>query len=128
MVEVGRRLAEAGVVAEAADVFHLGMAEVRDGLATLPAGDLQALLAEGKADIERHRGLQPPMQLGTDYGPRRKIRSRALLASFLARRLNRPRKRVTSTAMPVRRVRSKARPRECVRWRRQRNCNREISR
>ena len=62
MVEVGRRLAEAGVVAEAADVFHLGMAEVRDALATLPA--------ERKADIERHRGLQPPMQLGTDYGPR----------------------------------------------------------
>ena len=70
MVEVGRRLAEAGVVAEAADAFHLGMAEVRDALATLPAGDLQALLAEGKADIARHRGMQPPMQLGTDYGPR----------------------------------------------------------
>mgnify|MGYP001188350846 CR=1 FL=1 len=62
MVEVGRRLAEAGVVAEAADAFHLGMAEVRDALTTLPA--------ECKADIERHRGLQPHMQLGTDYGPR----------------------------------------------------------
>jgi phosphohistidine swiveling domain-containing protein len=69
MVEVGRRLAEAGVVAEASDAFHLGMAEVRDALAALPEGDLLWLVAERKADIDRHRGVQPPMQLGTDYGP-----------------------------------------------------------
>ena len=69
MVEVGRRLVYAGVVAEALDAFFLAIVEVRDALAALPAGDLQALVAERKADIERHRALEPPMQLGTDYGP-----------------------------------------------------------
>ena len=69
MVEVGRRLVDAGVVAEVADAFFPAIFEVRDALAALPAGDLQALVAERKADIERHRALEPPRQLGTDYGP-----------------------------------------------------------
>ena len=69
LMEVGRRLADAGVIAELADVFYLGIAEVRAALAALPDGDSQALVAERKAEIARHRALEPPMQLGTDYGP-----------------------------------------------------------
>ena len=33
------------------------------------AGDLRELVAERKEQLERHRALEPPFQLGTDYGP-----------------------------------------------------------
>ena len=69
LVEVGRRLAEEGVIATAGDVFHLGTDEVRSAATALPEGDLQALVAKRKDELEGHRALEPPMQLGTDYGP-----------------------------------------------------------
>lgn len=67
LVEAGKRLAAAGALAEADDVFYLGVEEVRAALAE--TSDLQALVAERKAELERHRALEPPLQLGTDYGP-----------------------------------------------------------
>ena len=32
-------------------------------------GDLQALITERKAELERHSAIAPPMPLSTDYGP-----------------------------------------------------------
>ena len=67
LVEAGRRLAAAGAIVDADDVFHLGSGEVRDALAD--GGDQQALVAGRKADLERNSAVRPPMLLGTDYGP-----------------------------------------------------------
>ncbi|MFT5086913.1 MAG: phosphohistidine swiveling domain-containing protein [Candidatus Latescibacterota bacterium] len=69
LVEAGRRLAVANVLADANDVFYLGVDEVRAALAALPAGDLKQRVVELKATLAQHSELQPPFQLGTDYGP-----------------------------------------------------------
>ncbi len=69
LMEVGRRLAAAGVIAEASDIFHLGTDEVRAALVALPQGNLQERVSERKAQLKHHSTLEPPFQLGTDYGP-----------------------------------------------------------
>jgi phosphohistidine swiveling domain-containing protein len=69
LVEIGQRLAAAGVIEASQDVFHLGTDEVRTALDGLPGGDCKGVVAERKAQLEVHRGFSPPKQLGTDYGP-----------------------------------------------------------
>ncbi|HZS94786.1 MAG TPA: PEP-utilizing enzyme [Chloroflexota bacterium] len=60
----GRQLAEAGVIADANDVFYLTIGEVRRSLED-PTADLRALVAKRKAE-HRHQGeLQAPPALGT---------------------------------------------------------------
>ena len=69
LVEVGRRLADAGALESADDVFHLGTDEVQAALEALPGGDLKGVVAERRARLEANREIKPPKQLGTDYGP-----------------------------------------------------------
>jgi rifampicin phosphotransferase len=65
VLEVGRRLARAGTVAEAADVFHLTWEELRATWAACPEIDRRALVAEREADLRRYADVDPPKTLGT---------------------------------------------------------------
>jgi pyruvate,water dikinase len=69
-MDCGRRLTEAGVLADPQDVFYLTVDELLDldGLTQQPALG-RALVNERKAERERCRGLNAPPVLGTDYGP-----------------------------------------------------------
>lgn len=63
-LEAGRRLAASGAVEEADDVVHLTLDEIRAALRGEP-GDLRLAVAERKAEIERYRGVELPMAVGT---------------------------------------------------------------
>jgi pyruvate,water dikinase len=70
MMELGRRLVEAGALAVADDVFYLTLDEALDVDDTVRhAGLRRAAVAERKAELERFRRLSAPPVLGTDYGP-----------------------------------------------------------
>ncbi len=64
-VELGRRFAEAGVVEEPGDVFHLTINEIRETAEQLPQLDRRDLVARRKAEMERFGNMQPPPALGT---------------------------------------------------------------
>ena len=64
-VELGRRFAEAGVVEEPGDVFHLTLAEIRETGEKLPNVDRRYLVSRRKAEMERFGMIQPPPALGT---------------------------------------------------------------
>jgi pyruvate,water dikinase len=68
-LEIGRRLAEAGVLERADDVFYLTLDEVRASLAEAHGRDRRAAVAERHAEVRRFRGVAAPPALGTDYGP-----------------------------------------------------------
>ena len=65
LLEVGRRLAQAGTVDQRDDVFMLRYDELLEALAAHPASDLKPLVAERAAELDRWRDVAPPMQLGT---------------------------------------------------------------
>lgn len=62
-LRAGGRLAEAGVLAEAADVFFLHAGEVSDALRH--PRDLRSLIADRKAEHARWSAIRPPKYLGT---------------------------------------------------------------
>jgi phosphohistidine swiveling domain-containing protein len=66
---VGQRLVRDGVIDDPEDVLHLTLDEVKS-----PPKDARALVAERKAEFERQKTLDPPMQIGTPgeagMGPR----------------------------------------------------------
>ena len=66
-LEVGRRLAAAGSIADTLDVIYLTMEEARTALLGLSAKpqELQELIAERKAIAAHYARIQPPMMLGT---------------------------------------------------------------
>jgi pyruvate,water dikinase len=64
-VELGRRFAEAGVVEEPGDVFHLTINEIRETAEQLPQLDRRDLVTQRKAEMERFGSMQPPPALGT---------------------------------------------------------------
>ena len=69
-MELGRRLEEAGALANADDVFYLTLEEALDTDGTLRQAALRrSQVAERKADVERFRPIDAPPVLGTDYGP-----------------------------------------------------------
>ncbi len=68
MREVGRRLAEAGVIAAPNDVFYLKLDELQEtaaGLNSFPAADRRALVIERQAEMARFRQVRPPSAIGT---------------------------------------------------------------
>ena len=70
ILEAGRRLTEAGVLSDPDDVFYLTLDELLDMDGTMrEAGVRRAAVRERKAELERHRLLNAPPVLGTDYGP-----------------------------------------------------------
>lgn len=65
LLECGRRLAQAGVIASPDDVFYLTLDELRVTAAALPRLDRRHLVRERKAEIARFRAIIPPASLGT---------------------------------------------------------------
>ncbi len=65
ILEVGRRLAARGALAERDDIFHLTFAEARDTF-TQPGTDRHELIAERKAELVAHRDMHVPPALGTE--------------------------------------------------------------
>lgn len=69
LMEVGRRLTEAGVLASPDDVFYLTLEEVLDLDGTMRNSGIRRAVADRQAELERCRQLNAPPVLGTDYGP-----------------------------------------------------------
>jgi phosphohistidine swiveling domain-containing protein len=65
ILEFGRRFAEAGVLEQPDDVFHLTLDELREAAEKLPDLDRRGLTAQRKAEIEHFRTIQSPPSLGT---------------------------------------------------------------
>jgi pyruvate,water dikinase len=65
VVEVGRRLAEAGVITVAADVFYLTLDEVREALDGRPARNALALVAARRAEMAYFGAITPPLSIGS---------------------------------------------------------------
>jgi pyruvate,water dikinase len=64
-LELGRRLAEAGTIAERDDIFFLTRQELPDAAGSPGARDWEALIAERRAERERWVAVVPPRELGT---------------------------------------------------------------
>ncbi len=64
-VEVGKRLAKAGVLAHAKDVFYLTLAEVHVMGTAAAKPDMRATVAARKAELQRQRALPYPPFIGT---------------------------------------------------------------
>jgi molybdopterin/thiamine biosynthesis adenylyltransferase/phosphohistidine swiveling domain-containing protein/nitroreductase len=64
VLEVGRRLADAGAVEERDDVFYLYAQELREALERLPDSDVRALVTERKEELDHAARLKPPRMLG----------------------------------------------------------------
>ena len=93
VVEVGRRLAEAGAITVAADVVYLTLDEVREALEGRPARNAPALVAARKAEMEYFRTITPPPAIGNaPPDPRTTTRSAARWRSSWACRLQRRRR------------------------------------
>ncbi len=69
IVEIGKRLAEAGTLATAADVFFLRTDEIASALGASPALDHTGLVEARRKEMEHFRSVEPPLFMGTDYGP-----------------------------------------------------------
>jgi phosphohistidine swiveling domain-containing protein len=65
LLEFGRRFAEAGVLEQPDDVFHLTLDELSETAGKLPDLDRRELVVQRKAEIEHFRAIQPPLALGT---------------------------------------------------------------
>ena len=69
VMEMGKRLAEAGTLATAGDVFVLRTDEIAAAVGASPAADHTGLVEERKKEMEHFGSLKPPLFMGTDYGP-----------------------------------------------------------
>ncbi|MGH8907116.1 MAG: PEP-utilizing enzyme [Egibacteraceae bacterium] len=77
VVEIGRRLAGAGVITSPDDIFLLGLAELREAMASFPKLDCRAIVDQRKAELERFRDVRPPKELGTPPPPSAAGRSKS---------------------------------------------------
>ena len=66
LLAIGRRSSDAARLGVAEDVFYLPLDLVRGLPGSLPAADLAALAAEGRAAWQRARGLPPPLPNAVD--------------------------------------------------------------
>ena len=69
VLEIGRRLAEAGVIETRDDVFYLVVDELRELEAALTNDKLRERVVARRSEFEHFRRISPPPALGTDYGP-----------------------------------------------------------
>ncbi|MEY2536071.1 MAG: rifampicin phosphotransferase, partial [bacterium] len=65
IAEIGRRLADAGILDDREDVLMLTYDDVRAAALGLPGTDPRALVADRRAVLARHAGVTPPPVLGT---------------------------------------------------------------
>jgi phosphohistidine swiveling domain-containing protein len=66
VVEIGRRLAAAGVIAAPDDIFYLTLDEMRAAFASVPEIDRTALVTERKTDVRHWSMVHAPPVLGTE--------------------------------------------------------------
>ena len=69
LLEIGKRLAREGTIENTADVFYLEPNELREAMRSPGKLDAKGIIAGVKAEMERFRKIQPPVAVGTDYGP-----------------------------------------------------------
>jgi pyruvate,water dikinase len=69
LLELGRRLAEAGAIDRPADVFYLTLDELLGSAAVRSLGDRRSLVELRRREVERFRAVSAPPALGTDNGP-----------------------------------------------------------
>jgi len=72
LLACGRRLAKAGALTEADDVFFLHYDEVRAALLSDPMPEQRALSAERRASFEHFSTVTPPNRLGCEPPPKEK--------------------------------------------------------
>ncbi|MGH2770177.1 MAG: PEP-utilizing enzyme, partial [Actinomycetota bacterium] len=65
ILAIGRRLADAGVLARARDAFLLTLDELMETLGRFPALDRRELIEQRRAEMERFGDVRPPAALGT---------------------------------------------------------------
>ena len=68
-MEFGRRFADAGIIAEADDIFFLRLDEIRAIAVAEKKTDLGDLITQRKADLAYFETLDAPDALGTEQGP-----------------------------------------------------------
>ena len=68
IMEMGKRLADAGTLATAGDIFCLRTDEIAAAGAS-PAPDHTGLVEARKKEMEHFGSVKPPLFMGTDYGP-----------------------------------------------------------
>ena len=69
VMEMGKRLAEAGTLETAGDIFCLRTDEIAAAVGASPASDHTGLVEARKREMEHFGSLKPPLFMGTDYGP-----------------------------------------------------------
>jgi rifampicin phosphotransferase len=69
LVELGRRLAERGVLADADDIFFLRLEETGPVTSGKPGFDVRARVAERRAEYQRNLALNPPAIIVGPYDP-----------------------------------------------------------
>ena len=69
IMELGRRLAEAGVIDMPDDILHLSREEVQTASKDLASADVKGLIGPRKDEIRHFETITPPFILGTDHGP-----------------------------------------------------------
>ena len=69
IVELGGRLADAGIVEAGDDIFFLQMEEISATAKASQTPDHSALVKTRKDEIAHFGSLDPPLWMGTDYGP-----------------------------------------------------------
>ena len=69
LLEIGKRFAQEGIIENYADVFYLQPNELRETMRSPEKLDAKGVIASVKAEMEHFRKIQPPVALGTDYGP-----------------------------------------------------------
>jgi pyruvate,water dikinase len=69
VMELGRRLATSSAIETASDIFFLSKAEISAAAAAESAPDHAAAVRQRKSELEHFNSLNPPMFMGTDYGP-----------------------------------------------------------
>lgn len=67
VVELGRRLETSGAIETALDIFFLSKAEISAAAASAP--DHADAVRQRKSELEHFNSLNPPLFMGTDYGP-----------------------------------------------------------
>ena len=68
LLEFGRRLCEAGAIAQYSDVFYLTLDEVRALAAAPHGGDHRALVELRRREVDHFQAITPPPALGADNG------------------------------------------------------------
>ena len=69
LLEIGKRFAQQGIIENYSDVFYLEPNELRETMRSPEKLDAKGIIASVKAEMEHFRKIQPPVALGTDYGP-----------------------------------------------------------